>query len=221
MLLMLCCGALIPLVFLAPSAGAQTLEKFSPEGVRFFESQVWPVLQEKCMVWHSDTARTSGLSLENREAILDGGNRGLTAVPGHPEQSRLVEAVNYQTNLKMPPGGRLADTEIAAISRWIELGMPWRTTDSGGHPRPASKDHWAFKPLEIGHYWRGPARLAGPTSPCRSRQPGAIHTTEDESHVSLTFGQRNVSWGPISPRTLDSSVPVGRKMSNLQGPSSQ
>ncbi len=72
--------------------------------------------------------------------------------------------------------------------------------------------------LEIGHYWRCPARLAEPTFPCRSRQPGAIYTIEDESHVSLTICQRNVSFGLISPRNPDSFAPVGRKMSNLQVP---
>jgi len=72
--------------------------------------------------------------------------------------------------------------------------------------------------VQIGHYWRCPARLAGPTSPCRSRQPGAIYTIEHESLVSLTLCQRNVSFGLISRRNLDSSAPVGRKMSNLQAP---
>lgn len=130
-----------------PLASAQTPEKFSPEAVRFFESQVWPVFQGKCIVCHSEKSRTSGLSLENREAILSGGNRGLTAVPGHPEQSRLVEAVNYQTGLKMPPGGRLTDAEIAAISRWIELGMPWRTTGSAGAGEQRSLGLQACKAL--------------------------------------------------------------------------
>ena len=73
--------------------------------------------------------------------------------------------------------------------------------------------------LEIGHSWRCPARLAGPTSPCRSRQPSAIYAIEDESHVSLTFCQRNVSFGLISPRTLDSSAP-GR-LQNVQSPDSR
>jgi hypothetical protein len=70
--------------------------------------------------------------------------------------------------------------------------------------------------LEIGHSWRGPARLAGPTSPCRSRQPSAIYTIEDQPHVSLTFYQRNVSFGLIAPGTLDSSA--SGRLQNVQSP---
>lgn len=144
----LCCGSLVSLAFLVPSVSAQNPGEFSPEAVTFFESQVWPILQGKCIACHSEKDRMSGLSLENRKAILSGGNRGLTAVPGHPEQSRLVEAVSYQADLKMPPGERLTDSEIAAISRWIALGMPWRTTASSETTRGTNKDHWAFKPVK-------------------------------------------------------------------------
>ncbi len=73
--------------------------------------------------------------------------------------------------------------------------------------------------LKTGHSWRCPARLAGPTSPCRSRQPGAVYTIEDEAHVSLTFCQRNVSFSLISPRTLDSSAPW--RLQNVESPDSR
>ena len=73
--------------------------------------------------------------------------------------------------------------------------------------------------LEIGHSWRGPARLAGPTSPCRSRQPSAIYTIEDQPHVSLSFYQRNVSFGLIAPGTLDSSA--SGRLQNVQSPESR
>jgi hypothetical protein len=67
------------------------------EGVQFFEQSVRPVLRANCLACHSDKMLTSGLSLETRESIVRGGNRG-----DKPEI--LLDAVRHSGDVKMPPG---------------------------------------------------------------------------------------------------------------------
>ena len=126
------------------AAGVETA-RFSPEAIRFFENQVRPILVKKCTGCHSDKLLTSGLSIESREAILRGGNRGEAVSPGLPEDSRLIRAVRRQGELQMPPDGPLATQEVSALVRWIELGLPWpdrapRARDTGEPPT-----HWSFQ----------------------------------------------------------------------------
>ena len=97
------------------TAGAQTLEQ-----VDFFEKRVRPVLANNCYGCHSLQVPQpfSGLRLDSREALLQGGNRGPAVVPGDPSRSRLIQAVRHQT-LMMPPNGELAETEIADLEQWV------------------------------------------------------------------------------------------------------
>ena len=81
-------------------------------GSQFFESKVRPLLAEHCYRCHSARAPKvkGGLRLDSREGLLQGGESGPALVPGHPEQSRLVEAVRYTSpELQMPPKQRLSD----------------------------------------------------------------------------------------------------------------
>src|SRR5215213_800522 len=74
-------------------------------GAQFFESKVRPILVERCYSCHSAQAKKlkAGLRLDSREGMLKGGESGPAVVPGHPEQSRLVEAVRYTNpDLQMP-----------------------------------------------------------------------------------------------------------------------
>ena len=116
--------------------------------MRFFESEVRPVLLNNCAGCHSAELRTSGLSIESREDILKGGNRGEAVSPGLPEQSRLIEAVRQRNALKMPPGGKLAPEEISALGRWIEMGLPWPTGSEAGADASRAAGHWSFQPIE-------------------------------------------------------------------------
>ncbi len=141
--------AVFPALVALPLLGQQSAgELFSPEAVRFFESEVRPVLLNNCASCHNDELRTSGLSVESREDILKGGNRGAAVSPGLPRESRLIRAVRRQDVLKMPPAAKLAPREIAALARWIEMGLPWPA--HGGVAAEASQaaGHWSFQPIE-------------------------------------------------------------------------
>src|SRR5205807_2263118 len=113
--------ALLFVGLLAPSAAAQ------PTGEELFEKHIRPLLVEKCLSCHGPEKPKSGLRLDTRENVLQGGDGGAVVVSGKPKESRLIEAVRQAGELKMPPNGKLTDREIAALEAWITAGLPWPT----------------------------------------------------------------------------------------------
>ena len=121
---------------------------FSTDAIRFFENEVRPVLSNKCSGCHNAKLLTSGFSVESREAILKGGNRGVAVLSGSPEQSRIIQAIRRQGQLKMPPDDTLTRQEISALVRWVQLDLPW---PSPAAPDPATAKavtHWSFQPIQ-------------------------------------------------------------------------
>ncbi len=119
---------------------------FSPEAIRFFESEVRPTLHTRCAQCHNDELRTSGLSVASRQSLLEGGNRGAAVSLERPAESLILSALRHASGLKMPADGRLSDRKVAAIERWIELGAPWpEVTASATAGRVAR--HWSFEPV--------------------------------------------------------------------------
>src|ERR1043166_5572731 len=84
-----------------PAASAPTAEQ-----VKFFESQVRPILQTNCVPCHGGEKPSGGLSLLSREAALKGGISGPGLIPSKPATSLLVKAINHDGR-KMPPQGKL------------------------------------------------------------------------------------------------------------------
>src|SRR5881227_894627 len=116
-------AAVFPLLLLGLLQPAGTVRAGStspaPEDIAFFETKVRPVLAGHCYQCHSDNAKKlkGGLKLDSREAVLKGGETGAVIVPGHSEQSRLIEAVGYvNVDLQMPPKAKLTDAQIADLT---------------------------------------------------------------------------------------------------------
>ncbi len=95
------------------------------DAVRFFEERIRPMLATHCQGCHNDQVRSSGLSLNSRQATLKGGTRGGAIVPGSPATSRLITALEHSGPLRMPPTGRLSDQEIEDFRIWIGHGAVW------------------------------------------------------------------------------------------------
>jgi mono/diheme cytochrome c family protein len=89
-----------------PPAPASDLpaSKITPEQEQFFETKVRPLLAKNCFSCHTRTA-SGGLRLDSREAVLKGGKDGVVVVPGHPESSLLISALNSNAPIQMPPTG--------------------------------------------------------------------------------------------------------------------
>ncbi len=98
----------------------------------FFEQNVRPLLAEKCYSCHGDKKQKGGLRLDSLDAILKGGESGPALVAGKPEESLIVEAINY-AGLEMPPNGKLGADKVAVLTRWVSFGAPWPGRDRAAH----------------------------------------------------------------------------------------
>ena len=118
-----------------------------------FEMHVRPLLVEKCYACHTEE-RMGGLQLDTREHAMKGGKDGAVIVPGDPEKSLLVQALRYTNpKLKMPPGGRLKDDQIAAVEAWVKVGAVWPDTPNVSQTAvayqitPEQRAFWSFQPI--------------------------------------------------------------------------
>ena len=120
--------------------------KITPEQEQFFEAKVRPLLTKNCYSCHTRSA-SGGLRLDSREAVLKGGKDGAVVVPGHPESSLLIAALNYKAAIQMPPSGPLKPEEIALVEQWIKAGVPWPKSSPSAPVRQvteADRAFWAF-----------------------------------------------------------------------------
>src|SRR5260370_6634277 len=124
----------------------------SPKAITFFEKEVRPLLVQKCQKCHGPKKQESGLRLDSRTALLMGGERGPAIVPGKADQSNFIVAIRYQGDLKMPPGGKLPEAQIAALTKWVVDGAVWPDEKSaaatrGGAITPEERRHWSLQPV--------------------------------------------------------------------------
>jgi len=145
---------LLPLLvaLIVPCAGPRC--SADEAGEAFFEKKIRPVLVQHCFQCHSAKATDDGGDLRlDRKLTAD--QRLIT--PGDPDKSLLIHALRYQnSDLQMPPSGRLPLDVIRDFERWVETGA----TD----PRPAGeltqgtptttitdvatgRQFWSFQPL--------------------------------------------------------------------------
>ena len=129
-------------------------------GAELFEKEIRPVLAEKCYGCHSSKLKSpmGGLMLDTKAGTKAGGNGGPIIVPGDPKSSRLLKALSYnETDLRMPPTGKLPDASIAAFEQWIAAGAPDPRADSPagavvstakkGMDIETGRKWWAFQPV--------------------------------------------------------------------------
>ena len=123
----------------------------------FFQNRVQPLLIKRCGDCHSADGGEKDLDLTTAAGLVKGSSSGGVVVPGDAGRSRLVQAVRYQTALKMPPEGRLDADEIAVLELWVRSGavipdavipkQPDRPPHGDG-TADSSSGWWAFRPVE-------------------------------------------------------------------------
>ena len=125
---------------------------FPPDQIEFFEKEVRPVLAERCYECHGAHKHQNGLRLDSRAAVLRGSDYGKVVEPGNPSASKLIKAVKHTAGVEAMPkkGGKLPDAQIAALEKWITLGVPWPAeAETGSHSEKADPmQHWAFQPVK-------------------------------------------------------------------------
>jgi WD40 repeat protein len=89
-----------------------------------FDKEILPILAKKCQVCHSGSNKESQLDMGSPEALLKGGKRGKTVVPGKSAESLLVLLAGKTRKPFMPPKGEEALTpqELALLKLWVDQG---------------------------------------------------------------------------------------------------
>ena len=130
---------------------------FTDADLEFFERQVRPLLVARCYECHGPETDElkGGLRIDSRAAILTGGETGPAIVPGDPNSSLLIDAINYGNVVQMPPKSKLPDHEIAILTKWVKMGAPWPQTAAPGQADPKRafnlqerrEEHWCWQPV--------------------------------------------------------------------------
>lgn len=150
------------LLFAGPAIAADEIAPDEPtaEQVEFFEKQIRPILVSKCQDCHGEDAAESGLRVDSLAALLAGGERGPAIVPGKPDESLLISAVQHGELLQMPPKEKLAKSEISNLQLWIKQSAFWPGENASaaaaaakaaksqlGEVTDEDRQFWSFQPV--------------------------------------------------------------------------
>jgi len=131
-----------------------------PDAIAFFEKEVRPILEKRCVKCHGGEKVEGKLNFASRATLLKGGVSGAAIDWEDHTKSLFVTAINYtDIDYEMPPTGKLRQKEIETLTKWVASGLPWTPgekgylADPGGaiaeHHGPPSieegKDYWAYQ----------------------------------------------------------------------------
>ena len=127
---------------------------FSAEDVKFYESQVKPILDDKCLKCHGGEKTKADLRVTSRGALLRGGESGLAVNLEKPDTSLILKMINYaDDDHQMPPKQKLPAEQIAIITNWVKKGLPWTPGVVDEHAEAKKKpiindetrNYWAYR----------------------------------------------------------------------------
>jgi WD40 repeat protein len=89
-----------------------------------FDKDVKPILAKRCLVCHSGSVTEGGLDLSKHAAMLEGGGRGTSLVPGKSAESLLIQLAAKTKKPFMPPKKEapLTPEELAILKLWVDQG---------------------------------------------------------------------------------------------------
>lgn len=92
-----------------------------------FAHQIVPLLRKHCAECHTGDKLKGGFSMNDRAALMHGGENGAVVDLKQVEKSVLLEVVTTtDEDLRMPPKGPgLTAAEAALLRQWIAEGLPW------------------------------------------------------------------------------------------------
>lgn len=111
----------------------------------FFQQQVAPILQRRCLSCHNDEQHKGDLSLQSAgSAMADG-----YIEPGDSDSSYLVDVITpVDDKAEMPKNSDpLSTEEITLIRKWIDDGAKWPTAFKLADAPVADLNWWSLKPL--------------------------------------------------------------------------
>jgi mono/diheme cytochrome c family protein len=97
-----------------------------------FAADIKPIFETSCLRCHGAERPKSGFSLTTREAVLKGGDEGISVIPGDSANSSLIHYVaRLVPEMEMPPAGKgepLSPEQIGVLRAWIDQGVNWEAT---------------------------------------------------------------------------------------------
>src|SRR4051812_3472671 len=89
-----------------------------------YEKDVEPILINKCAFCHSGNLKEGKLDMASFDALMKGGKRGPSVVPGKSADSLLYKLSGKTLKPLMPPKSEepLTPEELALIKLWIDQG---------------------------------------------------------------------------------------------------
>jgi len=129
---------------------------FRPRSEVDFNTEIRPILNQKCMACHGGVKKNGGLSLRFRDEAMQADNsEKLSIVPGKPGQSELIRRISHSDpEIRMPAEGEgLTDAEIELFREWIDQGAKWATHWAYVRPDatlvpPQGNSDWAYNGID-------------------------------------------------------------------------
>jgi mono/diheme cytochrome c family protein len=110
-------------VFLVAGLLTRANAQVSPPAALSYQGTIQPIIFKNCNGCHTFGGHAGGLRMDSFDSLLEGGDRGPAIIQGDPSKSLLIKAIHYDDPaIKMPPKGKLAESDIAAIEQWIAQG---------------------------------------------------------------------------------------------------
>jgi len=114
-----------------------------------FESDILPMLAQKCHDCHGADLQEAKLDLRTLSTILRGGESGPAVVSGDPQMSLLLDLV-AKGQMPPDPQNQLTSTELGLLRQWIQAGTPASESPVVLPPHSQITDddrsYWAFQP---------------------------------------------------------------------------
>jgi hypothetical protein len=107
-------------------ASASAIAQDSPRPISFTKD-IHPILSERCFKCHLGTEKRGGFSMNSRETVLEGGEKGPALKLGKAEESLMMQLITSDDPEERMPkkADPLKPEEIAALSAWIDQGLNW------------------------------------------------------------------------------------------------
>jgi hypothetical protein len=94
-----------------------------------FLRDIKPILDASCLKCHGPEKPKSRFRVDDRTALLKGGENGVDVIPGQSAKSPLIHYVaRLVPEMEMPPEGKgqpLAPQQVALLRAWIDQDLPW------------------------------------------------------------------------------------------------
>jgi WD40 repeat protein len=97
-----------------------------------YERHIAPIFRNYCAGCHNDRQLEAKLSLETFAQLRHGGeDHGDPIIPGDPEESFIVKAIEGRARPKMPPKDQppVSESDLRTLRQWIKQGAPGPVVD--------------------------------------------------------------------------------------------